>query len=101
MSKTPVELLRMRMIAGAKRYAAADRSDPFALCVAMSQINNGIAGIRSSDSDMYGRGKGPKAGDAFFSVDSKRETMELAPGLEFSDGSRKWFEIGYRNQVRP
>ena len=49
-----VQKRRQRMIDGAKRYAAANKSDPFALGRCMAHINSGVAsyyrdGLKSDD----------------------------------------------------
>lgn len=40
---------RTEMIAAAHRYAAANKSDPFALRRALSHISSGVAGMRLDD----------------------------------------------------
>ena len=47
------QVMRQRMIEGAKRYAAADRSDPFAFNRAMTHINNGVAGLLPNGEDGF------------------------------------------------
>lgn len=49
-----LEARRRYQIAGAKRYAAFDRSDPFALKRALMHIRNGLAEPKTDGSDaMY------------------------------------------------
>lgn len=41
--------LDLRMLEGAKNYAAADRSDPFAFARAIAHIKNGVASINNAN----------------------------------------------------
>ena len=91
---------RDRMIAGAVRYAQADRSDPFTFARAMAQIKNGICGHRSEPCTMYGRLHSPAIGPAYFNADSKRESRKIDDHI-FSDGTDTFFITTYRNLVRP
>ena len=91
---------RERMIAGAVRYAQADRSDPFVFARAMAQIDNGICGHRSEPSTMYGRLNAPAIGPAYFDADSKRESRKIDDHV-FTDGTDTFFVTTYRNLVRP
>ena len=85
---------RQRMIDGAIRYARADRSDLFTLARCLSEIDNGVAGIRSEDCTMWGRGKGPAVGEAFANADIAKETRKLPDGETYQ-------VMVYRNMVRP
>ena len=80
---------RERFIESAKRYAAADRSDPFAFSRAMTHINNGIAST-------LGDGR-----DACYDAAETTETRKLPDGIVFADGSNEWTVPAYRNMVRP
>lgn len=80
---------RQRFIAAAKRYAAADRSDPFAYNRAMTQIDNGIAcSLRDG-------------ADAIYDAVESHETRALPAGTTFSDGTSQWSVPVYRNMTRP
>jgi hypothetical protein len=72
-----------RRIEAAKRYAFADRSDPFAFARCMTHISNGIAAHFIQD------GK-----DAFYNADAFQETRMLPDGREYQ-------ATVYRNMVRP
>lgn len=72
---------RRRMEAGAKRWADANKSDPFAYQTAMSQIKNGIADIEN------GR-------DMFFDADPYLETRVTPTGVEYQAQA-------YKNLRRP
>jgi hypothetical protein len=78
-----------RYVEAAKRYAAADRSDPFAFSRAMTHINNGVASA-------LGDGR-----DAAYDATETTETRRLPDGLKFMDGSNEWNVPAYRNMVRP
>lgn len=52
-------------LAGARNYAAADRSDPFAFARMMTHIDNGIVSF------------GLKDGDAIYSAEPYKETRHL------------------------
>lgn len=56
---------RARMVEGAKRYALADKSDPFAFDRAMSHLDSGVAGI------------GLAGADAFYDAEPIQETREI------------------------
>lgn len=72
----------LRMIDGARNYAAAEKSDPFALDRAMTHIRTGIAGIT------------PNGEDAFYKAEPHQEER-LTP-----DG-RPYMATVYRNIQRP
>lgn len=78
-----------RYVEAAKRYAAADRGDPFAFSRAMTHINNGIASV-------LGDGR-----DATYDATESTETRKLPNGITFADGSSEWSVPAYRNMVRP
>lgn len=80
---------RARYIDAARRYAAADRSDPFAFNRAMTHINNGIASPLGNGSD------------ATYDAVEATETRTLPAGLSFADGSNEWQVPAYRNVTRP
>jgi hypothetical protein len=73
--------MQMR-IEAAKRYAAADRTDPWAFSRAMTHMANGIAGFTE------------KGEDAFYSADDYIETKVTLAGSEYP-------VVVYRNIVRP
>ena len=73
--------MKMR-IEAAKRYAEADRTDPFTFSRAMTHMANGIAGFTE------------KGEDAFYSADDYVETRVTAAGSEYP-------VVVYRNVVRP
>lgn len=80
--KKPVSTARRgHMIEAAKRYAAANKSDPFALPRAMLHINNGIC-----DVDQHGR-------NSFYdALESEKERM-------LPDGTTYMVKV-YRNVER-
>lgn len=69
-------------IEAAKRYAAADRTDPWAFARAMTHMSNGIAGFTD------------KGQDAFYSADQYSEERVTALGDTYHVPV-------YRNIVRP
>lgn len=71
-----------RMIDGAKHYAAADKSDPFALGRAMSHVQSGICGVNQDGSD------------AMYSADPYQEERITQDGKPYSI-------TVYRNIRRP
>ena len=83
-------LLHSRMIEAAQRYAAANKSDPFALNVALSHISNGISNIRSDN------GK-----PAYYDADVHSEMRSLPEGVVFATGKTEYSATVYRNVVRP
>lgn len=61
-----------RIIEGARAYAAADRSDPFAFNRAITHMNNGISSV------------GSRGEDAFYKAEPYQETRYLPDGREYS-----------------
>ena len=80
---------RNRAIAGAKRFAAADRSDPFAFNRAITHINNGIVSA-------HGDG-----GDSIYDAEETVETRHLPPGIILSNGDTSYQVPGFKNIKRP
>lgn len=80
---------RQRQIEGAKRYASAMKSDPFAFNRAMSHINNGVCSLTD------------KGHDAHYDAMISPVTRTLPDGVAFSDGSRKWIGIEYVDMKVP
>lgn len=76
-----------RMLEGARNYAAADNSDPFALARAMTHLRNGIASLSNE------RGE-----DAFYSAEPYLETRQIALP---QGGVLEWQATAYRNRIRP
>jgi hypothetical protein len=72
-----------RRFEAARRYAAANASDPWALPRALAHIRNGIASHFTQD------GK-----DAFYNADPFQETRMTASGKEY-------VVTVYRNMIRP
>ena len=66
---------RVRMIEAAKRYAAADRTDPFTFRRAVTHIENGVAsatrGENNRDYDMQSNGS------AFYDATQRSETKTV------------------------
>lgn len=73
---------RRRMIDGAYRYAAANKSDPFALNRALTHLNVGVSGIRINENN--------ERVDAFYDAKVGMEKRKLPPGQLFSDGSNTY-----------
>lgn len=73
----------------AKRYAAADRSDPFALNRAMTHLENGIAGFTKD-----GR-------DAFYDAEEYQETRTLVKIVDGYHQQEDYQVPAYKNRVRP
>lgn len=76
-----------RIEEAAQRYAAADRTDPFALARARAHIKNGIADL---DAD----------GAPHYDADEVLETRRLPDGMKFLDGSDTYEVKAYRNIKR-
>lgn len=91
--KTPNEMKMDRMIEAAARYAAADRTDPFAMARAMTHIKCGVAtvirGERSQDYDL------DRAVTSFYNADTY-VFDRVVPGVADPVPT-----VGYRNIVRP
>ena len=83
-----MQTIREKQIAGAKLYAASDRSDPFAFSRAMSHINNGCCRDEDGLEQVY--------------CNARRdiETRTLDPGMVFSDGSNTHPVTVYRDVSR-
>jgi hypothetical protein len=73
---------QQRMFEGARNYAAAEKSDPFALARALTHIRTGIAGITQHGED------------AFYKADAFQEER---PSL----GGGSHTVTVYRNMQRP
>lgn len=76
---------------GARRYAAANVSDPFAFARAMTHINNGIVGNVPID------GREP----AIYDARAHTEMRKLAPGNSLSNGDTEFPVTVYSGMVRP
>lgn len=85
---------KLAQIAGAKRYAQADRSDPFAFSRAVSHINNGIC-------KPYLHEKRRVMIDCDYDARGTTETRELIDGVLFSDGTTAFKVVEWRGRVRP
>ncbi len=83
---------KARMVEGAKRYAAADRTDPFAYARAMTHIKCGVATVirqeHNKDYDL------DRAATAFYNAESYVYEREI-PGVG------KVPTVGDRSMVRP
>lgn len=75
---------------GARLYAAADKSDPFAFARAMAHIRSGIVGRSLQDGQ-----------HVMYNAEVVPETRTLPPGYQFSDGSNTYQVQSFRNVVRP
>lgn len=82
---------RAIMIEGAKRYARADRSDPFSFNRAMSHIDKGICGT----------GEAEDGRPFYYDAQRTSERQYLEPGCVFSDGTNEYVIEAYKNVVRP
>jgi hypothetical protein len=81
------------MVQGARHYAAADRTDPFAFSRAMSHVKNGVASYRRGDNQDYDISAGP----AFYNATPFRDQRAVKIG----DREVKVDSISYRNVTRP
>lgn len=70
-------------VEAAKRYAAADRSDPFAFSRAMTHLNNGVASTGE------------------YEAEETTETRHLPEGIQLSNGDTSYQVVGYKNVKRP
>ena len=94
MTTTPHDLAVRRMSEAARRYAAADRTDPFALSRAMSHIACGVASPHRPANKDYDL----SAGVGYYDAEPQRE-LRKATG---HDGREIEFDVVvYRNVVRP
>lgn len=85
---------RARMIDGAKKYALADRTDPFAFRRMVTHIDNGVASVHRGLNKDYDLAAGP----AFYNAETYREPRKIVG----SDGQEQVFDIMvFRNVVRP
>lgn len=85
--------MNKRMVEGARRYAAANRSDPFALARALSHVANGVAGYRWQANN--------EREDAFYDAKQGTEDRTLPKGQVFSDGSNKHKVVVYTDVKVP
>jgi len=81
------------MLQGARVYAMADRSDPFAFDRAMTHVSLGIADVGFSANN--------DPSDRFYQAEQIVEERTLHGGVTFSDGSKKFSVLGFRNMKRP
>jgi hypothetical protein len=85
---------RARMIDGARKYALADRTNPFAFRQMMTHIDNGVASVHRGLNKDYELAAGP----AFYSAETLREARKIIG----SDGQEQIYDImTFRNVVRP
>lgn len=83
MTKPTIHPLRLE---GARNYALADNSDPFALARAMTHLRNGVAGF------------GYKGEDCFYSA----EPYPVQRSIALPNGKTlEWTATEYRNRCRP
>lgn len=80
---------RERQITGARRYAAANNSDPFALNRALCHIRVGICDGRDKEGRNY-----------HYDAEEQWETRKLSAG-RFSDGSDEYQVRVWRNVQQP
>lgn len=73
-----------RFIAGARMYAKSDKSNPFALATALSQIKNGIVD-----------------NEAMFDAEVSKETRTLPKGVTLSNGDTSFQITVFKNTKRP
>jgi hypothetical protein len=71
------------MIEAAKRYAAADPSDPFAFSRCMTHLSTGVSSYSTASGEQ-----------AYYDADPALETRRLPDGTEYTHPV-------YRNRVRP
>lgn len=82
-----MDKFKQRMVEGAVRYAAGDKSDPFAFNRALAHIRSGLCGI-----DKDGR-------DAFYDATPAMETR-CVPTMAHPEGEEYQVEV-MRNMKRP
>lgn len=85
---------RATMIQGAKNYAGADRTDPFAFSRAMSHINNGVASFRRPEN----RELSVEQGDAFYQATPYREGRTM---IGSNGQPQEYSVVRYMNVQRP
>jgi hypothetical protein len=78
-----------KLVEAAKRYAAADRSDPFAYRRALCHLSNGVAHWNN------GSPRDPK--DGFYDAEEYQETRHMPPPFERTE----YKVIAYKNMARP
>lgn len=78
-----------KLVEAAKRYAAADRSDPFAYRRAITHLSNGVAHWNN------GHPKDPK--DGFYDAEEYQETRTLPPPYS----NIEYKATAYKNMSRP
>lgn len=92
---TAKQMARHRMIEAAKRYAAADRTDPFAFSRAVAHIDCGLAtvirGERNKDFDLV------PAVTSFYDASEHRVIVKIQAGDREIEAER----IIYSSVVRP
>jgi hypothetical protein len=77
----------LEMRQAAERYAASEKSDPWAYARALTHIRNGVA----SYTDQHGR-------SAFYSADEGNEPR----AIKMPNGQvLEWQAVVYRNMIRP
>lgn len=82
---------QQRLIDGARNYAKADKSDPFALNRALAHIRVGIGG---SDGALVGT-------DNSYNAEPRQVKRKLPEGVFFSDGkTNEFFVTEYTNVKR-
>jgi len=84
---------QQKMLNGARRYAAADRSDPFALARCMSGIKHGLC-------DPYVDKNGNTI-DCHYDARETTKTCALPLGITFRDGSSEYKVRDFISMVRP
>ncbi len=88
-------MISQTMLDGAHRYAASDRSDPFAFARALTHLQNGVASMsRRASNAEYGLDAGAKA---YYDADRYMEERKILAG------ERTLVAVlpAYRNVVRP
>ena len=85
-----------RMISGAERYAAGDKSDPFTFARALAHIKQGLCGAcEAPEMVWYGDKVGGSQGeDGHYDAKSAPEKCATADGSEY-------LATVYHNMVRP
>ncbi len=89
-----MQTIRQKQIEGARLYAKADRSDPFAFSRAMSHINNGLCKAYIKDENRFQEA-------VLYNAKQAMEIHTLPPGHHFSDGSTEYQVTVYREVTRP